>query len=206
MGDIHGCALHNPSWLLCWGNRNYAQDGQGLATGSSNLVPTTASAVRLDPGVVISDIALGLYHTVLLLTDGSVLTFGFNDNGQCGQNIATSPVLYPGRFLLPSGVKGVYMAARYSTCVIGDDGAVYCAGRNDLGQLGIGSTVNPIRSPVKFQLPAGEVAVSMDTGHYHTCTVTASGKVYCSGENGQGQVSLLRTFVYVLMSIFVYPP
>lgn len=178
-------ALHNPSWLLSWGQRNSGQDGQGVASASYNLVPTTASVIRLEPGVTISDVEAGLQHTVLLLTNGSVVTYGLNTNGQCGQNSTVDPVLTPGIFILPTGVKAVYIAAKAAfTCVIGDNGSVYCAGSNYNGLFGVNSNNDPVRSPVRTLLPTGEFAVSMAFGENFACIVTTSGaaaKVWCSG-------------------------
>lgn len=79
------------------------------------------------------------------------------------------------------------------TCAIFNDGMLYCWGKNDMGQLGIGSNTNQ-SAPVSVmsKLPAGAKAKQVSAGLMHTCAVVSvpsgSDQVYCWGKNDNGQL------------------
>lgn len=199
--------LHVPCFYVyhhsgSWGNAPNGEDG----SGKSNVLggtspPRTASAVlqALASDELMLSVATGYSHTAVLTSRGRILTFGWNNFGQCGQATSGTPLLQPGDFVLPSGVRATYMAASgHLTCAIGDDANVYCAGTNAYGSLGDNATLG-VRSlnssvPVRFLLPAGEIPTSVGISHgiiptaLTTCVVAQSGKVFCAGLNEQGQL------------------
>lgn len=65
------------------------------------------------------------------------------------------------------------------TCAL-DGGAVWCWGRNDLGQLGDGTFVDR-SEPVR--VVGIDAAVQLSAGHDHTCAMDATGVVWCWGDN-----------------------
>jgi serine/threonine protein kinase/alpha-tubulin suppressor-like RCC1 family protein len=72
------------------------------------------------------------------------------------------------------------------TCAIQKgDGSLWCWGRNDYGQLGIGNTKNQKR-PQRVERPKEVVSVS--AGGRHTCAVSSDGSVWCWGKNKTGQL------------------
>jgi len=79
-------------------------------------------------------------------------------------------------------------------CTIASNSQAYCAGRNNTGQLGIGSTVTPQIVPVKFNLGAGltaksVVAYGQTAGLLdHVCVLASNAQVYCAGSNSSGQL------------------
>jgi len=77
-------------------------------------------------GEQVLQVAGGGYHSLLLLEDGSVLAFGWNDGGQ-----ARVPDLC-GRQVLQVAAGG-----RHSLLLL-EDGPVLAFGRNDDGQAGAG--------------------------------------------------------------------
>ena len=87
-------------------------------------------------------------------------------------------------------VRPATLAAGYDhACAIGAGGILSCWGRNqaaqDGGQLGDGTTTNrPEPAPV-IDLPP---VVEVSAGHFHTCALTADGRVACWGRNYDGQL------------------
>ena len=70
------------------------------------------------------------------------------------------------------------------TCARGASGAVRCWGRNEVGQVGDGTT-DDSNVPVATNI---NDAVAVDAGHDHSCAVRISGAVLCWGDNAQGQL------------------
>ena len=148
----------------------------------------------------IKDIALGDEHSCVLFESGAVRCWGDNSEGQLGQGSSDNwgmehPKDIPLVTLEKEAVAITAGAAH--TCVIVDDGHVQCWGRNDHGQLGLGSTEvigddeAPTSEYAEVQLPGPAVAI--DAGGDVTCAVLSGGSVYCWGNNNYGQLGLGHT-------------
>jgi alpha-tubulin suppressor-like RCC1 family protein/DNA-binding SARP family transcriptional activator len=75
------------------------------------------------------------------------------------------------------------------TCLV-DRGRGLCWGRNDLGQLGDGST-RSATLPVAIAPPHGHDTLALravSANELHACGLTMQGVAYCWGENGHGQL------------------
>ena len=82
----------------------------------------------------------------------------------------------------------------YHTCVVTASGNVKCWGRNDSGQLGDNEWTKKL-NPVYVDASKGSSThlsdiVQIETGFYHTCTLTTSGNVKCWGKNNSMQLGL----------------
>jgi eukaryotic-like serine/threonine-protein kinase len=86
------------------------------------------------------------------------------------------------RSIAPSAEKKIW-AGGWHTCAL-DGEKLYCWGKNNEGQLGIGDTLDrPTRGRVEL--------VGVDTlslGSLHTCACTKGNEVYCWGSNHDGQL------------------
>lgn len=108
-------------------------------------------------GVV--EVAAGSYHSFALLSDGTVVAWGYNANGQLGDGTTTNqttpvPVCgVDGSSQRLGGVAqlGLGGVSDHSLALLSDGRAV-AWGRNDYGQLGDGTLQNRPR-PVVVQLP-----------------------------------------------------
>ncbi|GEM_PF-1084298 len=80
----------------------------------------------------------------------------------------------------------VHISAGYEfSCATISDGTARCWGRNHLGQLGDGTTMDhEYPAAVRGLSSVAEVV----TGHYHTCALLIDGTARCWGYNGGGQV------------------
>jgi alpha-tubulin suppressor-like RCC1 family protein len=78
-----------------------------------------------------------------------------------------------------------FFAGPWHSCALAVNGAAYCWGMNEMGQLGDGSTSNrrnfvAVKTDQRF--------ASLSLGAQFTCGVTLEKRVYCWGANAQGQV------------------
>lgn len=80
------------------------------------------------------------------------------------------------------GTKGSF------TCALSTNGGVKCWGRNNIGQLGDGTTTNRYRPVDVVGLSSGVQSVAV--GGAHTCALTTGGGVKCWGSNRVGQIGV----------------
>lgn len=74
-------------------------------------------------------------------------------------------------------------------CAVTPGGALRCWGDNAAGQLGTGGAGGSSATPVAVPGPGdGSSWADVAAGNTHTCAVTTTGRAYCWGDNGTGQL------------------
>jgi alpha-tubulin suppressor-like RCC1 family protein len=114
-----------------------------------------------------------------------VKCWGANDDGEVGdgtKDARTTPTQVVG---LTSGATAVAVGGEHA-CAITSGGGVKCWGRNNNGELGDGTTTNRTTPVQVVGLSSGVIAIT--AGEYHTCAITAGGRLVCWGDNGSGQL------------------
>ncbi len=182
-GVGHSCALTVASGVLCWGDDDQGELGNGEPQEDE---PLPSQVGGLTGGVI--DISAWLEHTCAVTDAGSVVCWGDNGNGQLGDGtsgigqIRTSPVAVQG---LDSPAVDVAAGGGH-TCALLTQGSVRCWGSNYSGQLGNGTTVDSSLPVNVSGLPSDVTAVA--AGLAHTCALTAGNGVWCWGWNEYGQL------------------
>ncbi|MDA8680859.1 hypothetical protein N9M45_04645, partial [Euryarchaeota archaeon] len=184
-GSGHTCAILDSGEVSCWGGGNYGQLGNGGTLDKTT--PTQISS--LGTGRTAVSISSGGEHTCAILDNGSVSCWGNGNYGQLG-NGGTSNKLTPTlTSSLGAGTKAVALTSGVShTCAILNSGEVSCWGRGNYGQLGSGGTSNQLIPTLTSSLGLNRTAVSISTGHDHTCTILDSGEVSCWGWGYHGRL------------------
>jgi len=176
-GYSHTCALTDGGAVKCWGYNAAGQVGDG--TNGDKHAPVNVSGLTSN----VIAIATGHYHSCAVTGAGAVKCWGYNNEGQLGNNSNTNsnvPVDVNG---LSSGMSAV-TAGYVHTCALTSAGGVKCWGRNAEGQLGNG-TNSASNVPVDVSgLSSGVTAIS--AGYWHTCARTNTGAVKCWGNNIYG--------------------
>jgi alpha-tubulin suppressor-like RCC1 family protein len=131
----------------------------------------------------------GCEHTLVVLRDGRLVSFGYNYRGQLGHgNTASEAVPKLVRGLENRSVCNV-SCSYYHTVISCEDGAVFSFGRNDFGQLGHGDTTDR-KVPRLIESLRGQRTTGLACGQYHTCVSTLDGRVLSCGKNDYGQLGV----------------
>ena len=205
-GAWNSMALGTDGTVYTWGS---ISKGYSYDCSSPQTVPT---AVKNPSN------ASGVFHAVQISAfwsfymaidqDGYVYTWGYNTNGQLGNNTSdgTSTTIFhptPSRVFATSKstaaagpwLKAVKVSAGgWHATAIDEDGNAWAWGCNDYGQLGNGTTTssssaNPV--PVRVRYPANAGAVStmqINAGVFHSLTVDTNGNTWAWGCNDFGQL------------------
>ncbi len=170
-----------PGTVLGWGLNSYGTIGDG--TTDARRTPVNASAMPGWPaGVQVTAVSEpgGVVSALALTSDGRVLAWGANDNGQLGNN--TTRDSYSPTFVQNGGggqlsnIKAIASGAQ-SNYAITHAGQLLAWGKNDAGQLGIGTTVDS-HVPYVVPLPAGDPVVHVASSVANVVALTASGALY----------------------------
>lgn len=179
-GEFHSCGVTRTGGVLCWGSNRSGQ--LGAADASSAQRETAVPVQGLASGV--RQVSVGQAHSCALLLDGSVRCWGENGQGQLGVG-GTTDRSQPGPTVALGGPASAIAVGEEHSCALLNSGQLRCWGRNDLGQLGDGTTQNRT-TPTAVVLPGGSANV-LTAGAGHTCAVIG-GVVHCWGRNDSGQL------------------
>lgn len=140
----------------------------------------------------------GTQHTVALMMDGKVYSWGLGEGGLLGLG-GTETQLSPKLISSLNNLNITYVACGgLHTLAINKQGHVYSWGRGEGGQLGIPSdqydskTQEPFSSTPKRVRGAidGRIIVKVAAGEAHSLALTQNGEVYGWGYTNSGQLGL----------------
>ena len=158
-GENFTIALKSDGSVWAWGDNTYGQLGNGNFESSQGPIPVLAvDATKKLSGVF--KIAAGKYHALAMTSDGAVLAWGLNDNGQLGNNSTTNqnvPVkVFGGEHSSVNGfitlANDIAAGGKHSLVAL-STGAVYAWGANNHAQLGNTRDENDITSTSKELTP-----------------------------------------------------
>jgi alpha-tubulin suppressor-like RCC1 family protein len=180
-GNVHTCGLTGAGQAWCWGYNAYGQLGDTTTTDRHTPVAVQQG------GVTFASITTGAWHTCGLTSAGAAYCWGYNGNGQLGDNTTTqslTPVA-----VQQGGVTFTSITGGFDhTCGLTSAGAAYCWGYNVYGQLGDNTTADRHTPVAVGGGPSWAAVVSSGTAS-HTCAVKLSSQlIYCWGLNSNGQL------------------
>jgi hypothetical protein len=186
-GDTHTCALDAEGTAYCWGGND---DGElGIASTSDAAIPAKVDTLA-DRTLV--EITAGARHTCAIDDEGAAWCWGDNSAGQLGVPGQSPGTTIPVRVSTATGMTGPVVdiaAGGDTTCAATDDGAAYCWGEGDAGQLGDGAD-RDADQPVAVSTAgvlAGATVRQVAVGYAQACAVDDHGEVACWGDTANGR-------------------
>jgi cysteine-rich repeat protein len=187
-GDDHSCAITSAGDVRCWGSGASGRLGYGnvenIGDGPGEMPPSP-----VDVGGTPVVVGVGDRHTCVVLDTGETRCWGSNSAGQLGYGNTTTLGDQPGEMPPPPvnvGGTPIQLALGYDyTCALLDTGKVRCWGRNNLGQLGYGNTLDIGDEPGEMPPPdvnlGPGVVVELGASVGRNCARFDNGTVRCWG-------------------------
>lgn len=199
-GDKHTIALLADGNVRAWGHGPDGRMGFGF-TGSYGTTPATIprNAPYVPVGMRAVAVAAGESHSLVILRDGTLRSFGVGDNGRLGHGStaplgATSATRPNVIGQVPLGGAAVAISAGDShSLVLLDDGTLRAFGAGAYGRLGYGATDDiggtPSTTPaLAGAVPAGGRVVRLSAGSEHSVVVLEDGSVRAFGNGRNGRL------------------
>jgi alpha-tubulin suppressor-like RCC1 family protein len=189
-GGAHNLALLSDGTVMAWGGNGSGELGTGTTGG-----PETCGRFPFEEACSTSPVAVsglsevvalsaGAVHSLALLSNGTVMAWGDNENGQLGDGSfenRDTPVHVSGL----SGVIAISAGYRHSLALL-SSGAVVAWGEGTSGQLGNGANADSDVPVAVSGLSSGVTAVS--GGGFHSLALLSDGTIRSWGLNGNGQL------------------
>jgi len=197
IGENHACAIDADGQLYCWGNPNQGRLGiEALQWNSPNVyVPTIVPDVT-----EVVSVAVGIYHTCVVNTDGALFCWGGNSYGQLGIGDRVSK-----KIPTPVGADNNWLkvdAADTHTCGLKKDTTLHCWGGNSVQNsyepLGIGDGQQKLSPAQVGTVNEGirEGWIDLALHMQKTCGIrkkdaeSREGFLYCWGKNYHGDLGV----------------
>ena len=199
-GRDHTLALTSEGRVYAWGDNSYGQLGDATAISrNAPVAVNTVSGTSALFGKTVVALAAGEMHSLALCSDGTLTAWGYNFDGELGDNTSTSrsaPVVVNAS----SGISALFgrkmvaiSTGGYHSLALCSDGTLAAWGSNDNGQLGDNTTTNR-NAPVAVEVTSGSTSlfgktvVSIAAGGKHSVARCSDGTLAAWGDNAFGQL------------------
>jgi alpha-tubulin suppressor-like RCC1 family protein len=164
-----------PLELRAVGTNTYGQ------IGDSTTIDRLSAITLSFPYDVIAS-ATGVNHSACVLSDGSLYTWGCNNNIQCGINNGCTNITNPAKVFGITSAKSVVCGADFTLVLLADK-SVLAFGLNSVGQLGLDASVTTAEPT-----PVGGLTniVKLSAGGDFAVALDANGHIKTWGSNAVG--------------------
>lgn len=169
INGVYGCVVRTDRTLECWGSNTFGQLGTGSRAYQQDPVPV-ANLELID----MVDTFRG--GTCAADLDGTLHCWGYSPQVPDGLSIDRET---PFEITSVSGVVDIAMSTH--SCVVEDDGEVWCWGDNTNGKVGTTPIGSQETTPVKVVGITDAVDVEVD--RFKTCVLHQTGLTSCFGLN-----------------------
>ena len=177
-GGLHSVAIKSDGTLWSWGDNIYGQLGIGSIWIERKSAPTL---IRSD--TTWSAISAGGLHTLATKSDGTLWSWGHNNDGRLGDGTHLKKVA---PVQVGSGTAWSSVAAGGAhTLGLKSDGMLWSWGDNSQGQLGNGRFTN---KSAPAQIGSDTIWSDISAGGLHTLATKSDGTLWSWGDNYYGQL------------------
>ncbi len=141
-GTDHTAAVKTDGTLWAWGYNSTGQLGDNTSVNKSSPVQTIAGGTNW------RQVACGANHTAAIKTDGTLWLWGWDSNGQLGDNTTASKSSPVQTVTGGTNWRQVSCGSANHTAAIKTDGTLWTWGYNSFGNLGDNTTTNK-SSPIQ---------------------------------------------------------
>ena len=176
----HTVAIKTNYTLWAWGLNTSGQLGD-------NTTANKLSPVQIGTLTDWANVSAGFQYTIAIKTNGTLWAWGRNGYGQLGDNtiINRSSPVQVGALTTWTSSDSTLASGLYHNVAIKTDGTLWAWGRNYLGRIGDGTTINR-SSPV--QLGAITNWLKVSAGNYHSIATRTTGTLWAWGDGWYGQI------------------
>jgi alpha-tubulin suppressor-like RCC1 family protein len=185
-GREHTAAIKTDGTLWTWGGNANGQLGNNTTSQRNTPVTTFAGGTNW------KQVACGNRHTAAVKTDGTLWTWGYNYNGQLGDNTSTQRNTPVTTFFGGTNWKQVSCGNNY-TAAIKTNGTLWGWGATGYGRLGAGETFfDSVFIPIET-FAGGTNWKQVSCGYVHTAAIKTDGTLWVWGRNLYGQLGNAQT-------------
>jgi alpha-tubulin suppressor-like RCC1 family protein len=175
----HTAAIKTDGTLWTWGDNFYGGLGDNSVSNKSSPVQTVAFGTNW------KQVSAGILHTAAIKTDGTLWTWGYNNNGQLGDNSVSNKSSPVQTISFGTNWKQVVCGSSH-TAAIKTDGTLWLWGDNLYGQLGDNS-ISDKSSPVQT-ISFGTNWKQVVCGSTYTAAIKTDGTLWLWGRDNYGQL------------------
>lgn len=177
-GLQHSVAVRSDGTVWTWGDNTHGQLGNGRRGGGH-------AAPRMVPGIdTVIAVAAGDRHTLALKKDGTVWSWGNNEQGQLGDLSGTVGRTEPAQVAGLEGIAAI-SAGESVSAALRSDGTLWQFGSGVIGGGADGAVGNEIARPRQIAGISG--VTSFSCGRKSIIALKDNGSVWCWGLNTAGQ-------------------
>ncbi|RDD36953.1 putative E3 ubiquitin-protein ligase HERC2 [Trichoplax sp. H2] len=183
-GGRHAMALTAEGKVYSWGCGDRGQLGHGNTLGY--LDPTLIDELKSKE---VTKIACGAMHSIAVLSDGKIFSWGDGSNGALGHGNNLAQLL-PKKIMSLNGkhIMAVACGECYTIAVAGDD--VWSWGLGGNGELGYGVEMPSYYMPTKIEALFFKGITNVACGYATSFAVSANGKVWAWGSGDRFRLGL----------------
>ncbi|XP_065221289.1 probable E3 ubiquitin-protein ligase HERC4 isoform X2 [Planococcus citri] len=187
-GEHHSIAVNEWGQVFSWGSNLHGQLGFSDNLGGFQPEPKIIKTLATKNVVQVS---CGYKHCLALTNDGTLYSWGLNDNGQLGLGLSIKNVGLVSQPNVVKALNGVPIAfiacGGYHSFAISKTGVVYGWGKNSFGQLGLNNLKNH-NVPSQLRTLRSVKIKYISCGEDFSVFLTQDGGVFTCGAGMYGQL------------------
>ncbi len=181
-GQLHTLGLKVDGSLWAWGSNDGGQLGAGKAAGFK-----VANPMRVDASNDWDVISAGEKSNAAIRRDGTLWTWGRNENDLLGLGTNASQIYQPAKVGTAANWRAVSVG-KWHMVAIRTDGSLWTWGYNFWGQLGTGSSATS--APRPRQVGTNTNWRSVAAGYAHCIGRRDDGTLWAWGHNSDGELGI----------------